>query len=130
MLKMQKVGKIYMQKIVLQDLNLEVENGRIFGLIGAVGEGKTTLCRMIAGLIPIDEGEIYIDEKSLSRHPEIVRKKLGYVPRQFGRYRDMTCVPVVHRMCILPERSVLSNWCRVRIIKAVSGSLCCAEEGH
>ena len=37
MLKMQKVGKIYMQKIVLQDLNLEVENGRIFGLIGAVG---------------------------------------------------------------------------------------------
>ena len=91
MLKMQKVGKSYMQKIVLQDLNLEVENGRIFGLIGAVGEGKTTLCRMIAGLIPIDEGEIYIDEKPLSRHPEIVRKKLGYVPRQFGRYRDMTC---------------------------------------
>lgn len=91
MLKMQKVGKSYMQKIVLQDLNLEVENGRIFGLIGAVGEGKTTLCRMIAGLIPIDEGEIYIDEKQLSRHPEIVRKKLGYVPRQFGRYRDMTC---------------------------------------
>ena len=42
MLKMQKVGKSYMQKIVLQDLNLEVENGRIFGLIGAVGEGKTT----------------------------------------------------------------------------------------
>ena len=77
MLKMQKVGKSYMQKIVLQDLNLEVENGRIFGLIGAVGEGKTTLCRMIAGLIPIDEGEIYIDEKQLSRHPEIVRKKLG-----------------------------------------------------
>lgn len=36
------------------------------------------------------------------------------------------CAPHVY----LPERSVLSNWCRVRIIKAVSGSLCCAEEGH
>lgn len=90
MLKLQKVGKSYKQKVILQDLSLEVENGRIFGLIGAAGEGKTTLCRMIAGLIPMDEGEIYIDGKELSRHPEIVGERLGYVPGQFGRYRDMT----------------------------------------
>ena len=60
MLKLQKVGKSYKQKVVLRDLSLEVENGRIYGLTGAAGEGKTTLCRMIAGLIPMDKGEIYI----------------------------------------------------------------------
>ena len=102
MLKMQKVGKIYMQKIVLQDLNLEVENGRIFGLIGAVGEGKTTLCRMIAGLIPIDEGEIYIDEKPLSRHPEKYNFKpqtgrilneyqLVYITKGSGYFSSQSC---------------------------------------
>lgn len=90
MLKLQKVGKSYMQKVVLRDLSLEVQNGRIYGLTGAAGEGKTTLCRMIAGLIPMDKGEIYIDGKALSRDPEEARKKLGYVPKQFGRYRDMT----------------------------------------
>ena len=52
MLKIHQVSKIYQRKYLLEDLNLEVANGEIFGVIGAHGAGNTTLCRMVAGLIP------------------------------------------------------------------------------
>lgn len=90
MLKVQRVGKSYREKTVLQDLSFEVENGRIYGLIGAAGEGKTTLCRMIVGLTPVDAGEIYIAGKVVSAHATGAWKKPGYVPEQFGIYRNMT----------------------------------------
>ena len=47
MLKIHQVSKIYQRKYLLEDLNLEVANGEIFGVIGAHGAGKTTLCRMV-----------------------------------------------------------------------------------
>lgn len=89
MLKLQKVKKSYGRKMVLDQLDLEVENGTIFGITGGAGAGKTTLCRMIAGLIPADEGKIMAAGEDMAHDPENIRKKVGYVPKEFGRYRDM-----------------------------------------
>ena len=90
MLKIHQVSKIYQRKYLLEDLNLEVANGEIFGVIGAHGAGKTTLCRMVAGLIPFEGGEILAGTPEVRIDGEGAAGLVGYVPAEFGRYRDMT----------------------------------------
>lgn len=90
MLKLQKVRKSYDRKPVLDRLDLEVENGTIFGITGAAGSGKTTLCRLIAGLIRAEEGEIRAAGRDIRQGLEGRLQIVGYVPGEFGRYRDMT----------------------------------------
>lgn len=90
MLKMYQVSKIYQRKYLLEDLNLEVENGQIFGVIGAHGAGKTTLCRLAAGLTPFEGGEILAGTPEVRITEEGASGLVGYVPAEFGRYHDMT----------------------------------------
>ena len=90
MLKIHQVSKIYQRKYLLEDLNLEVANGETFGVIGAHGAGKTTLCRMVAGLIPFEGGEILAGTPEVRIDGEGAAGLVGYVPAEFGRYRDMT----------------------------------------
>ncbi len=49
-------------KKVLHDVNLQLEEGKIIGLLGPSGSGKTTLISIIGGIIPFDEGELYIEQ--------------------------------------------------------------------
>ena len=51
----------------VDDLNLEIKNGEIFGFLGPNGAGKTTTIRMITGILNIDEGDILIDGKSIKK---------------------------------------------------------------
>ena len=90
MLKMHKVSKIYQRKYLLENLNLEVENGQIFGVIGAHGAGKTTLCRLAAGLTPFEEGEILAGTPEVRITGDGAAGVVGYVPAEFGRYHAMT----------------------------------------
>ena len=59
------VSREMKSNIILDNINLEFESGKIYGLCGHNGSGKTMLLRAIAGLIQIDHGEIMIDEKIL-----------------------------------------------------------------
>ena len=59
-------------------------NGEIFGVIGAHGAGKTTLCRMVAGLIPFEGGEILAGTPEVRIDGEGAAGLVGYVPAEFG----------------------------------------------
>lgn len=67
-----------------------VGRGEIFGLIGPDGAGKTTVLRMLAGILPPDSGAIRMAGCDVVRSPESVKPRISYVPQHFGLYHDLT----------------------------------------
>ena len=81
MIKIQNVSKSYKKgNKVIENLNLEIKDGEIFGFIGQNGAGKTTTIKMITGILEIDEGDIFIDGKSITNEPIEAKKRMGLVP--------------------------------------------------
>ena len=81
MIKIQNVSKSYKKgNKVVENLNLEIKDGEIFGFIGQNGAGKTTTIKMITGILEIDEGDIFIDGKSITKEPVEAKKQFGLVP--------------------------------------------------
>lgn len=67
MIKIENVNKKIKNKVILENVNYTFESGKIYGLYGRNGSGKTMLLRAIAGLIYIDEGSITVDDKVLHK---------------------------------------------------------------
>ncbi len=81
MIEIKNVSKSYTKdKKSVDNLNLEIKNGEIFGFLGPNGAGKTTTIKMITGILEIDEGDIVIDNTSIINEPIESKKKFGYVP--------------------------------------------------
>jgi ABC-2 type transport system ATP-binding protein len=80
-----KYGKL----TAVDNLDLQVPAGSLFGLIGPNGAGKTTTLRMLAGLLDPTNGEIHINSNSTQEGWSEVRKQIGYMPDFFGVYEDM-----------------------------------------
>ena len=81
MIKIENVSKSYKEgNKVIDNCNLEIKDGEIFGFIGQNGAGKTTIIKMITGILEIDEGNIYIDGKSIKDEPVEAKKSFGLVP--------------------------------------------------
>jgi ABC-2 type transport system ATP-binding protein len=73
----------------LRELSLRLEAG-VLGLVGPNGAGKTTLLKMLATLLRPTEGSITWNGQDILRHPEMVRRVLGYVPQDFGIYPQIS----------------------------------------
>jgi ABC-2 type transport system ATP-binding protein len=73
------------------DISFSVRRGVVFGYIGPNGAGKTTSMRILATLDLPSYGEAFVDGFSVINDPELVRKRLGYMPDAFGTYRDVNC---------------------------------------
>jgi len=73
----------------VQDLNLVVPQGALFGLIGPNGAGKTTTLRMLAGLLQPSSGQIVINEQPTNGDWQELRWQIGYMPDFFGVYDDL-----------------------------------------
>ncbi|MDE9434663.1 ATP-binding cassette domain-containing protein [Xenorhabdus bovienii] len=71
-------------------LNAEIQGGSVTGLVGPDGAGKTTLIRMLAGLLKPDNGNIKIMGLDPIKDSVEVRSELGYMPQKFGLYEDLT----------------------------------------
>ncbi|MBD2847368.1 ABC transporter ATP-binding protein [Paenibacillus sp. IB182496] len=82
-LKLERVSKQYGDKTAVNTISLEVEEGEIYGLLGANGAGKTTTMRMVLGLIYPDDGRILYDGKPYSRDQLSL---MGYLPEERGMY--------------------------------------------
>ena len=81
MIKISNISKAYKKGTkVIDNLNLEIKDGEIFGFIGLNGAGKTTTIKMITGILEIDEGEILIDDKNIATEPVEAKKLIGFVP--------------------------------------------------
>lgn len=81
MIEIKNVSKSYKKgNKVIDNLNLKINDGEIFGFLGLNGAGKTTTIKMITGILEIDEGEIYIDDKNITSNPVEAKKSFGFVP--------------------------------------------------
>ena len=81
MITINHVRKSYVKgKKSVDNLNLEIKNGEIFGFLGPNGAGKTTTIKMITGILKPDEGEILLDGKNIEKQPVDAKKTIGFVP--------------------------------------------------
>lgn len=71
-------------------LSFDVQPGEIFGLVGPDGAGKTTTLRMLAGVMPPDEGNATIGGCDVVHDPEGAKRHLSYMPQRFGLYEDLS----------------------------------------
>ncbi len=76
--------------IAVDGVNLHVEAGEIFGLIGPDGAGKTTLIRMLATVIPSTAGRARVLGHDITREAEAIRGQIGYMPQRFSLYGDLS----------------------------------------
>ncbi|WP_066062715.1 phosphonate ABC transporter ATP-binding protein [Neobacillus soli] len=85
MLEAKNITKHYERKIALSSLSFSIKQGELVALIGPSGAGKTSLLNSIAGLIPLQSGELLIDEKPLSSYKKgkLFAKKVGVIRQQF-----------------------------------------------
>lgn len=74
----------------LKNFSATIRAGQVTGLIGPDGAGKTTLMRLIAGLLVPDGGEICVLDQNPTRDALTVQRYLGYMPQRFGLYEDLT----------------------------------------
>lgn len=80
MIEIKNVSKAYSKgKKAVDEINLEIKDGEIFGFLGPNGAGKTTTIKMIVGILDIDEGDIVIDGKSIRKEPIQAKKQIGFV---------------------------------------------------
>lgn len=92
MLRIKHLCKAYDDKIVLNDLNLSIETGEVFGFVGPNGAGKTTTMKIMAGLLPADSGRICIDGLEECKRMEERKQHFGYVPDFFGIYDNFKVI--------------------------------------
>ena len=85
----QGLVKRYDRTLAVAGVDLEIEEGEIFGLVGPNGAGKTTTLRILATLLEPTSGEAEVGGWSLARNPNDVRRVLGFMPDVFGVYDDM-----------------------------------------
>lgn len=86
------VKKTYKNRMVVKGVSLNVGRGEAVGLLGPNGAGKTTVFYMITGLVPADEGAIFIDGNNVTRLPMYRRARLGigYLPQEASIFRGLT----------------------------------------
>lgn len=76
--------------LAVDHLSFQVVPGEIFGLVGPDGAGKTTTLRMLAGVLPPDEGSATVAGCDVGHDPESVKSHISYMPQRFGLYEDLT----------------------------------------
>ncbi len=76
--------------IAVNDVSFRVEKGEIFGFLGPNGSGKTTVIKMLTGLLPLSSGDATIQGIDVRKDAEAVREKIGYMSQNFSLYSDLT----------------------------------------
>lgn len=90
MLKTVNLHKKYNDFTALKSLNLEIEKGEIFALLGQNGAGKSTTINILLGLIKPSAGDAYIDQISIKENPQKIKKHLAYIPETVLLYPNLT----------------------------------------
>jgi ABC-2 type transport system ATP-binding protein len=108
--------KRYRDKVAVNELNLNVEQGEIFGFLGPNGAGKTTTILMLLGLTEPTGGSASVCGYNPTRQPIDVKKRVGYLPESPGFYEDMTAeknLLYIARLNRIPEIEATQRITRV-----------------
>ena len=89
MISLKRITKLYGQLAAVRDLDLEVEDGEIMGIIGHNGAGKTTILKMIVGLISPTSGTIEVMGRDVAKESTYVKQFIGYLPEESPLYENM-----------------------------------------
>ena len=89
MLRIKNLEKSYGKFKALDNLNLEIEKGEIFGFIGPNGAGKSTTMKIITGLLSPDSGEVYVNDIDAIKDNKKIKDEIGYMPDFFGVYDNL-----------------------------------------
>ncbi len=92
-LKLEKISVYFNKRKILENLNINLQQGEILGLLGPNGVGKSTIFNIITGLIKPNYGSVYINNKNITDDPIFYRTKkhkIGYVPQYGGYFHDLT----------------------------------------
>lgn len=91
MIEIKNVTQSYVSgKNVIENMNLKIEDGLVFGFLGPNGAGKTTTIDMITGIVKIDKGDIFIDGKSIINNPIEAKSNIGFVPDSPDVFEKLT----------------------------------------
>ena len=74
----------------VNDISFQVQRGEIFGFLGPNGSGKTTVIKMLTGLLPLSDGHATVMGLDVSKEPDRVRENIGYMSQNFSLYSDLT----------------------------------------
>ena len=74
----------------VDSIDLAIQPGELFGIVGPDGAGKTTILRLLAGLLDISDGSAQVAGFDLKKNPESVKPKVGYMAQQFSLYAELS----------------------------------------
>jgi len=86
----QKLNKVFGKFQAVKDIDLNIKYGEVFGLLGANGAGKTTVIKMLCGLLPASFGKVTLAGETGQLRSAAVRQKIGYMSQKFTLYDDLT----------------------------------------
>ncbi|MGD9038669.1 MAG: ABC transporter ATP-binding protein [Desulfobacteraceae bacterium] len=90
MIRLNNLTKVYRGFRAVDNLNLEIKRGVVFGFLGPNGAGKTTTIKMMAGVLKPTEGEVLIDGIDMANDPSEAKRRIGFVPDQPFVYEKLT----------------------------------------
>ncbi len=90
-IELRRLHRFFGATKAVNDISFAVGRGHVFGYIGPNGAGKTTSMRILATLDLPSYGDAFVDGFSVVNDPELVRRRLGFMPDSFGTYRDVNC---------------------------------------
>lgn len=80
----------------VDNLNIEIPEGEIFGLVGPDGAGKTTTMRLLTGILDPTHGEAWVHDKHIIKEAESLKENIAYMSQRFGLYEDLTVMENVN----------------------------------
>jgi len=105
----------------LEGVSFNLTPGKVTGLIGPDGAGKTTLMRVLSGLLKPDEGEVVVLGSDVVMQAETVQSKISYMPQRFGLYEDLTVQENLNLYADLKGLSVKKRVARYQTLMHLTG---------